>query len=412
MMAGPLGIAVAIVLAVSVISGADAAPSFKPQCADPFSAARSPANPLGLAVTPPASNPLAGANFFVDGPAHGAAAGAIARLLGIDKSTPVGKPLPSFSDSESWAEFSNYVAAHLSAVDAATRHKILMLEKVASEPETQRVSRFSQGGTPVGVYSQTQKLFCHNFTADPGTIPVIITYFLHATLGGCPTRRDMNAYRPTFQAQISAIAKATGNRPAVFLLELDAVGSSACIAHGGVLPVWESLLRFESTTLGRLPHAVVYMAGGYSDANTPAYAAKILNAGGIRNIEGFFTNGTHNNWTSKEIAYGNAISKLTHGAHQLVDTADNGTGPVLNPHPSTQGVENLCNPPGLGLGPRPTTDTGFAGVDAFLWTHVPGSSSGTCNGGPASGDFWAARAISEAERANGKLGPGYPSAPF
>jgi endoglucanase len=241
---------------------------------------------------------------------------------------------------------------------------------------------------------------------------VIITYFLHATLGGCPTRGAMNTYSPKFRAQISAIAKATGNRPAVFMLELDAVGSSHCIAQGGVLPVWESMLKFEATTLGSLPHTVVYLEGGYSDATTPAYAAKILNASGIREIEGFFTNGTHNNWTSKEIAYGNAISKLTHGAHFVIDTADNGNGPVLNPHPTTQGVENLCNPPGLGLGPQPTTDTGFARVDAFLWTHVPGSSSGTCNGGPPSGDFWPARAIAEARRANGKLGPGYPSTPY
>jgi endoglucanase len=412
LLAAPLPAVAAIALVILSVSSAGAAPTFKPQCRDTFSATRTPGNPLMLATAPPASDPLAGANFFIDGPAHGAAAGAIAQLLGIDKSTPIGNRLPSFQDSESWAQFSTYVAAHLSSVNAATQHKIQLLEKIAVEPETQRISRYSQGGTPVGIYSQTQKLLCHNLTADPGSIPVFITYFLHATLAGNPTKNQINAYRPTFQAQISALAKAIGNRPAVVLLELDAVGSSSSISKSGQLTAWESMLNYEATTIGALPHTVVYLAGGYSDANSPSYAAKILNASGIRKIEGFFTNGTHNNWTSKEIAYGNAISKLTGGAHFVIDTADNGTGPVLNPHPTTQGVENLCNPPGLGLGPRPTTSTGYRNVDAYLWTHVPGTSSGSCNGGPASGDFWPARAISEAQRANGKLGPGYPSMPY
>ena len=29
-------------------------------------------------------------------------------------------------------------------------------------------------------------------------------------------------------------------------------------------------------------------------------------------------------------------------------------------------------------------------ADAFLWTSIPGNSSGGCGGGPPSGDFWAA----------------------
>ncbi len=392
---------------------AGASASFTPQCSDPFSASRSPGNPLMLKPAPPASDPLSGASFFVDGPAHGAAAGAIAQLLGIDTSTPPGKPLPSFSDSESWAQFAAYVAEHISSVSPAKQHQIMELEKIASEPETERISKYSEGGTPAGIFSQAQKLFCHNFTADPGSIPVISTYFMHATLGGCPTASAIGAYRPAFEAQIDALAQATGNRPVVYLLELDAVGSSACIARSAAaLSQWESMLKFEATTLGKLPHALVYIEGGYSDANSAAYAARILNASGVRQVAGFFTNDTHDNWTSREIAYGEAVSKLSGGAHFIVDTAESGRGPLLNAHPSTQGVEDLCNPPKRGLGPKPTTSTGFANVDAFLWTHVPGNSDGSCNGGPASGDFWAARAIAEAELANGQLGPGDRSQPY
>ncbi len=111
--------------------------------------------------------------------------------------------------------------------------------------------------------------------------------------------------------------------------------------------------------MATLPHAVVYIEGGYSDSNTPPYAARILNAADISRVRGFFTNDTHINWTINEIKDEDAISRLTGGSHFIVNTAQNGNGPKLNPHPTTQGVEDLCNPPGRALGhvppPQPAT---------------------------------------------------------
>jgi hypothetical protein len=395
----------------ATVSAHSAGPTYTPQCTDPYSPQRQASNPLMISPAPRGSDPLQGARFFVDGPAHGAAAGAVARLLGIDSSTPEGSALPGFTDAESWGTFAQHVTTRLDRGSPALSYKVRMLEKIADQPEAQRISVYSQGGSPAGIYSQTQKLFCHNFTADPGSIPIISTYFLHARLGGCPTRAAINAYRPLFEAQINAMAQGTGNRPAVYLLELDAVGSSSCIASHGLLPQWESLLHYEAVTMGSLPHTVVYLEGGYSDSTTPEYAARMLDASGVGDVEGFFTNDTHLNWTINEIRYGEKISRLTHGAHFVINTAQNGNGPKLNPDPVTQGIEDLCNPPGRGLGPKDNTNTGFAGVDAFLWTHVPGNSSG-CGGGPPGGVFWPARAISLAARANGRLGPHYPSQPY
>jgi endoglucanase len=219
----------------------------------------------------------------------------------------------------------------------------------------------------------------------------------------------MNAYRPLFEAKVNAMARGIGNRPAVMLLELDAVGSSACIARHGGLKTWESLLHYEVTRIGGLPHTVTYLEGGYSDANTPGYAARILKGAGIRHIEGFFTNDTHMNWTINEVRYAERISALTGGAHFIVNTAQNGNGPKHNAHPRWQGNENLCNPPGRGLGPQTTTSVSFApNIDALMWTHVPGNSSG-CGGGPPGGVFWPARAIALAAHANGRIGPGFAS---
>jgi endoglucanase len=380
-------------------------------CAAPHTP-RNPANPLGLPAAP-GPDPLTGARFFVDGPTHGAAAGEIARLLGIDSNVPTGQYLPAFPDDESWQKFvTTTVARKLPSATASVRRKVELLEKIAREPEAQRVSAGAEGGSPADIATFVNKLLCHNLTADPGAIPIVSTYFMHGVLGGCASTAQINAYMPLFEQRINAMVAATGTRPIVYLLELDAVGSSSCMAQHGSLPAWERMLRYEVDRTATLKHAVVYIEGGYSDSNTPSYAARILNAVGIRHVRGFFTNDTHINWTTSEVRYGDAVSRLTHGAHFIVNTAQNGHGPKLNPHPSTQGVEDLCNPPGRGLGPLPTTKTNFPKVDALLWTHIPGNSSGSCNGGPASGSFWPARAISLAANANQKLGPGDPSKPY
>jgi hypothetical protein len=374
------------------------------QCAEPYPAQRDPSNPLDLPQAPGA-NPLNGAHFFIDGPAHGAAAGAIAQLLGINPKT-----LP---DSESWASFdqqltSGPLAASLAA-NPSLAHQVAELSKIASQPEAQRFSIYSGGGGPGAIFGQAEKIFCDNMTADPGSIPIINTYFLHPALGGCPTPKQVLAYGPTFRRRVDEMAAATDRRPAVYLLELDAIGSSKCIMKMGSMPDWEADLRYEMNAMEALPHTVVYVEGGYSDANSVAYTAKILNAIHVNKIRGFFTNDTHEDWTINEVRWAQKISKLTHGAHFIVNTAENGAGPEASIDRVKDGNDALCNPPGRALGPMDTTDTGFAGVDAFLWTHPPGNSSGSCGGGPPSGTFWAARAVAEASLANAQLGPGLPS---
>jgi hypothetical protein len=376
-------------------------------CNDPYPSQRDASNPLMLA-TPPGSDPLHGANFFTDGPRHGLAAGSIAHLLGIDTSTPIGTALPSFTDTDSYASFSRLVANRMSSVSASTRAKIGLLQKIASEPSPNRFSSFSGGGSPSAIASQVNKIFCHNLQADPNTIPIITTYFMHASLGGCPSVSQINEYAPLFRQRIDAMTNAVENRPAVWLLEIDAIGSSSCIARHGALGAWEGLLRYEATQVGALPHAVVYIEGGYSDSNSTRYTARALNASGVRQVRGFWTNDTHLNWTINELKRDQKLSRMTGGAHFIINTSDNGNGPKLNPHPSTQGIEDLCNPPGRAMGPKPTTSPGYAGADAFLWTHVPGISSG-CGGGPPSGTFWLPKALGLASRANARLGPHFKS---
>ena len=316
---------------------------------------------------------------------------------------------------ESWARFAGRMSSGPTAAQIASNHslahQVAELSKIASQPEAQRISLYSEGGSPAGIFGQTEKIFCQNMRADPGTIPIFNTYFLHARLGGCPTPAEVRAYNPLFHRQISAMAAAVDRRPAVFLLEIDAIGSSRCVQSHGALPAWEADLRYEIAKVGALPHTVVYVEAGYSDSNSVGYTARVLNAIHVNRIRGFFTNDTHENWTINEVRWATAISRRTHGAHFIVNTADNGRGPLINHDRVHNGNEDLCNPPGRGIGPLDTTATGFAYADAFLWTHPPGNSSG-CGGGPPGGVFWPARAIAMAQNANQQLGPHYPSRPY
>jgi hypothetical protein len=397
--------------AVRTIRGARFTPSghaadYAQQCAEPYDAGRDPANPLDL-PTAPGSDPLSGARFFIPGPAHGAAAGAIARLLGLD---PARMPA-----TESWATFRERLsfgplAAKLAAHPRLAR-QVSELSTIAGQPESQRISSYSWGGGPGAIFKQTQKILCRNMQADPGSIPIFNTYFLHADLGGCPTPGQVRADQPTFERRVDELAQAIDRRPAVLLLEVDGIGSTNCVRRQGSLRLWEADLRYEITEVQALPHAVVYVEAGYSDSNSVRYTARVLNAIGIRAIRGFFTNDTHLNWTIDEARWATAIARRTGNPHFIVNTADNGRGPLLNDHPSREGIEDLCNPPGRGLGPTDTTETGYPLADAWLWTHPPGNSSG-CGGGPPGGVFWPARAEQEAAHANGRLGPGFPSLPY
>jgi endoglucanase len=376
------------------------------QCSERYPARRNPANPLALRRVPGA-NPLTGARFFIPGPAKGSAARTIAQLVGLDPDT-----LPL---SESWASFARKLAfgpLHNTLVaNPGLARQVALLSKVASQPEAQRISSYSWGGTPEGIFLQTEKVLCQNMTADPGTIPIISTYFLHATLGACPTPAEVVADDPLFKARVNAMTEAIDRRPAVMLLEIDGLGSSRCVRRMGSMPAWEAALRYEINAVAALPHTVVYVEGGYSDSNSVRYTARVLNAIGVRRIRGFFTNDTHEAWTIDEVRWATKVAKRTHGAHFIVDTADNGRGPLLNRIKVGNGIEDLCNPPKRGLGPPDTTNTGYAYADSWMWTHPPGNSSG-CGGGPPGGVFWPARAEGEAARANAQLGPGLPSHPY
>ena len=103
----------------------------------------------------------------------------------------------------------------------------------------------------------------------------------------------------------------------------------------------------------------------------------------------------------------------------MIDTSRNGLGP-WKPTASYPDAQDWCNPPGRGLGVPPTTVTGNALVDAYVWAKVPGESDGSCNRGvsgstidpewggtvdPAAGAWFPQQALQLAQLASPALQP-------
>jgi endoglucanase len=72
-------------------------------------------------------------------------------------------------------------------------------------------------------------------------------------------------------------------------------------------------------------------------------------------------------------------------AHFVIDTSRNGQGPWTPPNGVYSDPQDWCNPPGRGVGVRPTTNSGSPLGDALLWVKVPGESDGTCTRGAPAG---------------------------
>ena len=454
-------------------------------CANPdlTSVPRDPTNPLALPVAP-GFDPLHGAHFFVDGPAHGTVAKAIEQLIGDTTEYPDTATWEDFRQSVLSGPLSNLITSPTVA------HEVKLLIKIGDQEETNNLSEYSMGGGVGAIYDQTLKINCTNMLADPPgddpsgtpgatvssapsgaavetanpTVPVFSTFFVYPHGVFCPTYGELYSWgiRPedgipghpsTFKRMINEMAAAQAGRSAVYLLEIDSVGASMCM-KGATLKLWEYLLRYEIVKMSKLPHTVVYQEAGSSDEGSVEYVARLLhdicvakdpitNSGPVINncalMRGFWTNATHFNWSINEIKWSQKVSKLldaliyasTHThyhAFHVVSTAQNGRGPLLNRNPVKQGIENLCNPSGRGLGRIPTANTmptfdghAFDGswpsavLDAFLWGGTPGRShNSSCPGGPwqPAGVFDLRLAIELSANANQQLGPGYPSKPY
>jgi endoglucanase len=314
---------------------------------DPI-APRDTANPLGV-PGPYNGNPLAGTKFYVD-PTSGAAR------------------------AQAQYRHSNPAMSAL-------------LGDIASEPGAHRFYMWNMGANVSG---QVSHYLEGTQVQQPGTTVMLSTYTLvHEHCGYTATP----AIAARYEDFMHQVAEGIGNYHVVFFLELDSLITAPCLTHPQ-LAIREAELKYAVSALEADPHVLVYLDAGAADAVKYRQMATWLRASGVAQAQGFFLDSTHFDWTSSEIHYGQQISRLTGGAHFIVNTGENGKGPLAPARRVGHGNEVLCNPPGRGLGPLSVAgdvaqQTDYAQTDGLLWFSNPGGSGGQCvPGAPPTGVYW------------------------
>lgn len=246
-----------------------------------------------------------------------------------------------------------------------------LMKKIASSPQAVWIL----GGDPAGQVrsaigkagSQLRVLVAYNiFNRDCGNM----------SSGGAA---DATAYK----SWIDSFAEGIGENKVAVVLEPDT------LAHD-CDPTRAEALAYAVTKLKSKPKAYVYIDAGHSGWVPDATMASRLKTAGIANADGFSLNVSSFQTTDASIGYGKAISGQVGNKPFIIDTSRNGKGP--------SGSE-WCNPPGRGLGEKPTGSTGNPLVHAFFWIKKPGESDGSCNGGPAAGQWFQAYALELAKNA-------------
>ncbi len=255
---------------------------------------------------------------------------------------------------------------------------------------------------------------------------------------------------------VDALAKGIGGHRTVVVLEPDGLALSPA-SCGGTAAQQADRLAEVNAAVDRLEQqsgALVYLDGGHSSWQNVGTMAQLLDDAGMARAQGFFLNVSNYQTDADLTRYGTQVAKCswylghTPGAsagdcanqywpaadadswyashvpadavlaHFVIDSSRNGQGP-WTPTATYPDAQTWCNPPGRGLGVRPTADTGVPLLDAFLWIKVPGESDGSCTRGtagpadpeygivdPAAGAWWPAQATSLVANASPALGFG------
>jgi endoglucanase len=272
---------------------------------------------------------------------------------------------------------------------AGETHRADLVWKIAREPKSVWVGRF----TSPNFHVKVRRIF-DNAHAQ-GAVPILTV--LRAQSTRCSLTYDGGG--PAEDARTRAwyddLARAIGFDRVVIAFEPDSLGTIDCHARSRRAARYR-LLRYGIDALSVNPNATIYIEAGASDWEGASRMAKKLRRVGVAKVRGFMLNATHYDWTRANIAYGLKLSRLVGGKHFVINTAENGRGPIHERLPNGRRLTVWCNPPNRGLGPAPTTNTSNPRADAYLWINRPGYAQ-SCQGRPIA--WFLPRALSYAKYA-------------
>src|SRR3954453_7031494 len=313
-----------------------------------------------------------------------------------------------------WVNPESTTLAAAKTLTGADRANALKLAKVPT-------ATWLTQGTPAQTRSQAFEIGLRS--ALQGAVPVITAYNIPGrdcsqySAGGAANTKD-------YKAWINGLAQGLALFRSVVVLELDgiALAPADCGGTAEQQTMRVRQMNYAVDRLQSLHRTGVYIDAGHSAWHAVGDIAARLVANGIDEADGFFLNVSNYRTNAELVRYGTMVSQCisyisdlngkaaecanqywppadadvwyashvptptSQLTHFVIDTSRNGQGPWTPPSGKYSDAQDWCNPPGRGLGDRPTTrSTGSPLLDAKLWVKVPGESDGSCTRGLPAG---------------------------
>ncbi len=291
--------------------------------------------------------------------------------------TPSASPTtpPPVTSSEFHVDTTNQSYA---AWQAASGNDKTLLAKIALTPQAYWVGNWTDASV-----AQQEVRDITGAARAAGKTAVLVVYAIPGR--DCGSYSGGGVAESEYARWIDTVGQGIQGNPWV-VLEPDALAQLGdCAGQGDRV----GFLKYAAKSL-TARGARVYIDAGNSAWLSASEAASRLQRIGFTDAVGFSLNVSNYRTTAEAKAYGQEISRLTGGKPFVIDTSRNGNGAT--------GSE-WCNPRGRALGERPTRVNDGSGLDALLWIKLPGESDGTCNGGPAAGQWWQEMALELARNA-------------
>ncbi|HCT75699.1 MAG TPA: endoglucanase [Micromonosporaceae bacterium] len=244
----------------------------------------------------------------------------------------------------------------------------------ASDPRASRIQA-SIGSKPIarwfGNESGSSAIASYAGAADGNDkLPILVAYNIPGrdACGGHSGggAGSVGAYR----TWIATFAAAIGTKPAIVIIEPDALGDFSCMSSAAIQERLDMLTYATQMFQQKSPNTWAYLDGGNAGWVAASTMASRLNSAGVRNVRGFSVNVSNYYTTSASVSYANSVNgSLGYAARFVIDTSRNGNG--------SNG--QWCNPAGRKLG---VTARLGGGAEMLLWVKTPGNSDGQCGIAP------------------------------
>lgn len=173
-----------------------------------------------------------------------------------------------------------------------------------------------------------------------------------------------------YKTWISSFAAGVGTKPAVVIIEPDALGDFSCMSSDAITDRLSMLTYATQMFQQKATNTFAYLDGGNAGWVAASTMASRLNSAGVHNVRGFSVNVSNFYTTSQSASYANSVNASLGGAVKfVVDTSRNANG--------SNG--DWCNPAGRKLGVAPQIG---GGAELLLWVKTPGVSDGQCGVAP------------------------------